>query len=88
MTKLTEEKEIKRLLRTDEKSQKAFDKMLNYYQIYDKIHFTRHAKLIEAIYIDNRHRYLWELAEIGGMCYSSYFEYRKKYIECFYLCLE
>ena len=83
----TQEEKIKKLLKENEHAQEAFNKMLNYYQIYDKLNCTSHTKLLKSIYLDSKHRYCWQLENIANIGHTTCFTYRKKYIQCFYLCL-
>ncbi len=83
----TKENEIRKLLKENEQARKAFNKMLAYYQIYDKLNYTSHVKLLESIYLENKRRYSWQLANIANIGRTTYFNYRKKYIQCFYICL-
>lgn len=81
------EKEIKKLLKDNIQAQQAFDRMMTFYEVWDKLNLTTHTKLLKAIYIDDNDYYFWELANIANICKSTCFEYRNKYVKCFYLCL-
>ena len=83
----TKEKEIRELLKVSEQARKAFDKMLMYYQLYDKFNYTSHVKLLKSIYLDTKRRFCWQLENIANIGRSTCFEYRKKYIKYFYICL-
>lgn len=83
---IAQEKEIITLLQADGRGKQAFYKMLSYYEVYDKMHFTSHAKLIKAIYIEPRHNFIWELTNVANMGLSSIYKHRKNYIACFYVC--
>ena len=83
----TKEEQIRKLLKHDEQAKQAFEKMLNYYQMYDLLNYTSHVRLLKAIYLDNKQRYVWQLENIANIGRSTCYVYRNRYIECFYLCL-
>lgn len=83
----TQEEKIRELLKVNEQARKAFEKMLNYYQLYDQLNYTSHTKLLKCIYLDYKERFLWQLENIANIGRTTCFNYRKRYIKCFYLCL-
>ena len=82
------EQKIKELLKTNVKAQQAFNKMLNYYEVMDKLYMTTHAKLIKSIYVKSNYNYAWQLANIANVGNSTCCLYRNNYVKCFYLCFE
>ena len=85
MIKAKEEK-IRELLNADEQARTAFDKMLIYYQIYDQFNYTSHTNLLKSRYLDTKRRFSWQLENIANIGRTTCFNYRKKYIQCFYVC--
>lgn len=85
--KMKEEK-IKNLLTDNIKVQRAFNKMMTFYEVFDKLYLTTHTKLLKAIYLDDKNYSFWELSNVANICYSTCFEYRNNYVKCFYLCLD
>ena len=83
-----EEDKIKELLKNNTKAQQAFNKMLAYYEIMDKLNMTTHVKLIKSIYLHNNVNYAWQLANIVNISNSTCCLYRHQYVKCFYLCFE
>lgn len=84
-----EEKRIRKLVKQNNDAKLAFNKMYEYYEIMDKIQSTTHLMLIKYIYTGNPNEFdNISLAAIANIAEGTCYKYRKKYIDCFFLCFE
>ena len=81
----TKENQIKELLRNNEQARYAFNKMISFYEMLDKLNFSTHEKLIKSIYVKNDANYTWQLAIIANISERTCYRYREQYINTFYM---
>ena len=75
---------IDALAHKDQATERAFEKMLEYFSIYDQLEQTSHHLIIVEIY-RNRRQSLISLSLKSFISDRTLIRYRKKYLECFSL---
>lgn len=82
-----EEKRIRSFIKSNNSAQRAFNKMIDFYQVLDKMCATNHTKLIKRIYCDNPYGLTTiKLSMEANMSERTCNKYRREYIDCFFAC--